>query len=220
MGIRVLIADDHAVLRAGLRLLINAQPDMEVVGEAADGIQTVQVASELHPDVIILDLCMRGQDGVQAIGRLREVDPKARVLVLTMYDDPAYLRSALAAGCAGYVIKRAADVELIGAIRAIVEGRTIVNASLGTEAGGELQKQQAWTSAAGLKSLTPRELEVLRLVAQGYTNHEVADRLSLSVKTVETHRARVMEKLHLETRAELVRYAIDHALLSTPHFTD
>jgi two-component system response regulator NreC len=211
MKIQVLIVDDHAVLRAGLRVLINAQPDMETVGEAVDGLEAVSKARETQPNVILMDLTMPGHGGLTAIANLRSVCPDARVLVLTMHDHSSYFRSVLAAGAVGYVVKTAADTELLTAIRAVSQGRTFVDLSLSRdETQGFLDSKK---SRASMHLLSDREREVLDLVAQGFTNQDVAARLKLSVKSVETYRARLMEKLDLRTRADLVRYALECGLL-------
>lgn len=211
--IRVLLADDHAVLRAGLRALIRAQPDLEVVGEAGDGDGAVQKAIETAPDVVVMDLTMPGGGGMKAIERIRHQCPAARVLVLTMHDAPAYLRSALAAGASGYVVKSAADSELLAAIRTVHRGRVALDPSLAAAVVyGSLPRRTVGGSPAGPLSL--REREVLDLIAQGYTNQQMADQLGLSVKTVETYRSRLVEKLGLRSRAELVRYALDSGLFT------
>ena len=214
--IRVLIADDHAVLRAGLRMLIGSQPDMEVVGEAADGEEAVRQAVETRPDVALMDITMPGIGGIKAVERLRQARPETRVLVLTMHDVPAYLRSVLAAGASGYVVKRAADSELLSAIRGVHRGRTVLDPALATRVvqGGLRKRNAVSPTAKGPSSvLSQREREVLELVAQGFTNQQIADRLGLSVKTVETYRSRLVEKLGLRSRADLVRYALDSGLL-------
>jgi two-component system response regulator NreC len=211
--IRVLVADDHAVLRAGLRLLIGAQADMEVVAEAADGEEAVRKAVESRPDVVLMDLTMPGSGGIRAVERIRQECPSSRVLVLTMLDVPAYLRSALAAGASGYVVKSAADSELLSAIRAVHRGRTVLDPELAASVlQNALGRRPAGGPGAGL--LSPREREVLDLIAQGYTNQQIADRFGLSVKTIETHRSRLVEKLGLRSRAELVRYALDSGLFT------
>lgn len=211
--IRVLIVDDHAVLRAGLRMLMGAQPDLEVVGEAADGEEAVRKIAEMQPDVAIVDITMPGEGGIKTIERIRKESPKTRVLVLTMHEVPAYLRSALAAGASGYVVKSAADYELLSAIRAVHRGRTVLDAALAaTLAQGALGKRATSGQAESASVLSVREREVLELVAQGYTNQQIADRLGLSVKTVETYRARLVDKLGLRSRADLVRYALDSGL--------
>jgi two-component system, NarL family, response regulator NreC len=215
-SIRVLIADDHAVLRAGLRMLIDAQTDMQVVGEAADGPETVSRARDLEPDVVLLDLSMPGPSGSSIIERLVRLDPIPRILVLTMHDDPVYLRSALQAGASGYVVKKAADVELLSAIRVVHRGGAFVNLTRpGEEADGDEARHVPRASpAAGYpKPLSPREVEVLRLLAQGHTNQQTADRLAVSIKTIETYRKRLSDKLGLKSRAELFRFAVEARLL-------
>jgi two-component system response regulator NreC len=210
--IRILVADDHAVLRAGLRMLIGAQPDMEVVAEAADGDEAVRKACQTRPDVVLMDIAMPNSGGIKAIERIRQEAPTSRILVLTMHDAPAYLRSALAVGASGYVVKRAADAELLSAIRSIHRGRTVVDPALAvTLLQGTLGRR---TPGQAGDPLSPREREVLDLVARGYTNQQMADRLGLSVKTVETYRSRLVEKLGLRSRADLVRYALDSGLLT------
>jgi two-component system response regulator NreC len=214
--IRVLIADDHAVVRAGLRMLIGAQPDMEVVGEAADGTEAVQKARAAKADVVVLDLSMPGPRGTQTIERLVRLEPSPRVLVLTMHDDPAYFRSAFLAGATGYVVKSAADVEVLTAIRAIHRGRTFADVTGSPSSARELSATPATRDrAAGgrRKQLSRREAEVLRLLAQGHTHQEIADQLALSIKTVETYRKRLHQKLDLKSRAQLFRFAFESGLL-------
>ena len=184
--IRVLVADDHAVLRAGLKLLINAQSDMAVVGEAADGDSTIRSAQATAPNVVLLDLSMPGTRSTQTIEQLMRVAPSARVLVLTMHDDPAYMQAALRAGASGYIVKKAADIELLTAIRAVHHGRTFVDLTRPGERppGAELGRVSRDSSAGGhTKPLSQRETEVLQLLAQGHTNQQAADRLAVSVKT-------------------------------------
>ena len=216
-SIRVLIADDHAVLRAGLRMLLGAQPDMEVVGEAADGDEAVRKVLETRPDIALIDITMPVTGGVKAIERIRQQCPETRVLVLTMHEVPAYLRSALAAGASGYVVKSAAGSELLSAIRGVHRGRTVLDPALAAVVvQGALGKRTVGSQAGGPGNLlSPREREVLDLVAQGYTNQKIADRLGLSVKTVETYRSRLVEKLGLRSRADLVRYALDSGLFGS-----
>lgn len=212
--IRVLIADDHAVLRAGLKLLINAQSDMEVVGEAADSSEAIKSARAAAPDVVLLDLSMPGARYTQTIEQLAPLAPDTRVLVLTMHDDPAYMRAALQAGASGYIVKKAADVELLTAIRAVYHGRTFVDLSRPSEAprgeGGRLSREAPVPDQP--KPLSQREAEVLRLLAEGHTNQEAADHLGVSVKTIETHRKRLSDKLGLKSRAQLFRYALECGL--------
>ena len=204
----MLIADDHAVLRAGLKLLIDAQPDMEVAGEAADGPETVSRARDLDCDVVLMDLIMPGPSGPSIIEQLARLDPRPRVLVLTGLDDPAYERSAFRAGASGYLVKSAGDVDLLTAIRVVHRGGTFPNLTRpGEEARGHEVRH------VSSRSLSPREAEVLRLLAQGHTNQQAADHLAVSVKTIETHRKRLSHKLGLKTRAELFRFAVEVGLL-------
>jgi two-component system response regulator NreC len=215
--IHVLLADDHVVLRTGLRMLINAQPDMEVVAEASNGEDAARLAREVRPDIVLMDITMPGAGGIEATIRIRRESPAVRVLALTMHDDAAYLRSILAAGAAGYVVKRAADAELLSAIRTTYRGETYLAPSL---AGAMVQealgrKPRKGNAEIPGDTLSEREREVLRLVAQGHTNEEIADRLFISAKTVATYRARLMEKLGLKTRADLVRYALAIGLLTS-----
>jgi len=202
MRTRILLADDHAILRAGLAMLIEAQDDLVVVGEAADGIEAVDKTRKLKPDVVILDLTMPRLSGLEALREIRHDCPDTGVLVLTMHDDPAYGRSLLAAGALGYVTKKAADRELLLAIRTVREGRHFV----------DLSQAEAMLPNPG--PLSQREQQVLTELAQGFTHQEIADRLALSIKTVETYLARLSSKLGLHRRADLVRYALDVGLLS------
>lgn len=213
--IRVLIADDHAVLRSGLTMLLAAQADLAVVGEAGDGNEAVAKTRDLRPDLVLLDLSMPGPSGGEVIRQVLRASPKTRVLVLTMHDDPAYLASAMLAGAAGYVVKKVADTELIQAIRAVHAGRTFVDLTRGSnphprpaEAGGKSLGEVP-------KNLSRREVEVLRLLAQGHSNQQIADLIHVSVKTVETYRTRLSEKLGLKGRAELYRFAVESGVLDT-----
>jgi DNA-binding NarL/FixJ family response regulator len=213
--IRVVVADDHSILRSGLRMLINAEPDMEVVGEAAEGSEVTPVLRETSPDVLLLDITMPAGGGLKALAEVRRLWPQVRVLILTMHEDPAYLRSVLAAGASGYVLKRAVDADLLFAIRAVHRGGTFVDPSLAQN----LLPQT--TAAAGKGSLlSPRERQVLQLVAEGYTNQQVADRIFVSVKSVETYRARIAQKLSLNSRADFVRYALESGLLTSQQVAD
>lgn len=222
MTTRILLADDHAVLRSGLRLLIDSQPDFTVVGEAGDGAETLVKARELKPDLIVLDLNMPGLDGLAALPLLRKENPATRVLILTMHDDASYLQEALRAGASGYVLKRAADAELLMAIHAIMRGETYVHSAMTSKLLQNVMPNTAPASSEDnpWKSLSDREQDVLRLVALGYTNAEIADSLFLSIKTVETYRARGMEKLNLQTRAQLVKSALKHGMFDQSPRTD
>lgn len=213
----VLLVDDHAMLRAGLRLLIGGQHDMAVVGDVGTLREAIDAASKLQPAVIVLDLSMPGGSGVAGVQRMREAAPEARILVLTMHDDPAYVRSAMAMGASGYVVKSAADTELLTAIRAVARGRVFVDIQsegpLESVFGARALKD---VKVAPIDSLSDREREVLTEVAKGYTNQQIADRIGLSVKTVESYRARSMQKLGLKDRADLMRLAAEAGLISGP----
>lgn len=217
---QVLLADDHTILRAGLRLLIDSQPDLTVVGEAGSGDEALQQARQHRPDVILLDLNMPGRDGLATIPALRELLPESRILILTMHDDARYLQDALQAGASGYVLKKAADAELLLAIRAVLKGETYVHSAMTQKLlqtmlpeGAGPAAEDAAALANPWQELSEREYDVLRRVALGYTNAEIGEEMFISVKTVETYRARGMEKLALQTRAQLVRSALEHGIL-------
>ncbi len=216
--IRVVIADDHAVLRAGLRMLINTQPDMIVVAEAGDGLAAVHQATETKPDVVVMDITMPAMGGIQAIEQIRQALPQTQILVLTMHDDTAYLRSALAAGASGYVVKKSADSELISAITAVHRGQMFVDLASSSGAIQQALLKEPSRHGDPKSLLSQREKAVLTLVAEGYTNQQVADRLCLSVKTIETYRMRLAEKLGLRTRADLTRYALEIGLIGPGKF--
>ncbi len=212
MAIEILLADDHGVLRAGLRALLNVEPDLSVVGEAASGDEAIERAAELQPDIVLLDLNMPGPSGIEITRRLREALPETRVLVLTVYEDEGLLREAIDAGASGYIIKRAVESELINAIRAVARGELYIHPSM-TRALLKKPEKHTRAPSGAQESLTPREADVLRLIVRGYTNRQAADELGLSVRTVETHRANLMGKLGLKSRVELVRWAADNDLL-------
>ena len=213
MTIRVLIVDDHAVVRAGLHLLLDAEDDIETVGEAGDARQAIFEARSTKPDVVLMDVVLGDESGIDLTPELLHEQPQARVLVLSMQDDPRYVREAFAAGARGYVLKEAADTELVTAIREIARGGSYVHPALGARMAAA---DAAAADAAEHDPLSDREREVLRLLALGHTNQEIAQMLFISVRTAETHRAHIMQKLRLETRAELVRYALAQGLLSEP----
>jgi two-component system, NarL family, response regulator NreC len=209
--IKIVLVDDHAVVRSGLRLLLDGQADIEVVGEAGNGKDAVFRARALQPDVILLDVVMPGESGIEVLPKLLHESPEAKVLVLSMQDDPSYVREAFAAGASGYVLKEAADEEVVSAVREIAAGGSYVHPALGARMVAADAKERA---AAEADPLSDREREVLRLLALGHTNQEIAEQLYISVRTAESHRAHIMQKLRLATRAELVRYALSHGLLS------
>ena len=212
MSIRVLIVDDHAVVRAGLAMLVNAEEDLEAVGEAGSARDAIFEARSTKPDVVLLDVMMPDQSGIDVIPQLLEERPEAKVLVLSMQDDPRYVREAFEAGASGYVLKEAADAEVVGAIRDVACGGRYVHPELGARL---ISAQTAERRRAEQDPLSDREREVLRLLALGHTNQEIAQELFISVRTAETHRAHIMQKLRLSSRAELVRYALAEGLLES-----
>lgn len=211
--ITVLLADDHAVLRAGLRALINAEPDMRVVAEAGNGEEAVRLAKEHRPDVVVMDISMPVKDGLEATREITAALPQTRVLVLTMHAEEQYLLKVLEAGGSGFVLKRSADTELMEAIRTVHRGEAFLYPSA-TRLLLEAYRQGEHAEEAESNPLSERESEVLRLTAEGYSNSEIGARLYLSPKTVDTYRQRIMEKLGLHHRAELVRYALESGLLT------
>jgi two-component system, NarL family, response regulator NreC len=210
--IGVLVADDHAVVRSGLRMLIDAEDDLETVGEAGTGDEAVRLARSLKPDVVLLDVVMPGKSGIDVMPAVLEVAPETKVLILSMQDDPRYVHEAFSAGASGYVLKEAADSEVVGAIREVAAGNRYVHPTLGARL---VSAEAASRRKAEEDPLSEREREVLRLLALGHTNQEIAKTLYISVRTAETHRAHIMQKLRLSTRAELVRYAISEGLLES-----
>jgi two-component system, NarL family, response regulator NreC len=207
-SITIVLADDHSVVRSGLRMLLEAESDIEVVAEAGDVDEAKRYTLGYKPTVLVLDLNMPGGSSLEAIPKVSETSPDTAVVVLTMQDDPAFAREALQAGARGYVLKHAAGTELVQAIRAAAGGGTWLNPDLGARMAATPDGP-----VGALAELSEREIEVLRLIALGHTNNEIADQLFLSVRTVETHRAHIQQKLGVSTRAELVRYALDHDLI-------
>jgi two-component system response regulator NreC len=210
MTIRVLVVDDHAVVRAGLRRVLDAEADIETVGEAANVERAVFEALEARPDVVLMDVVMPGKTGIEGMPALLQAVPDVKVLMLSMQDDPQYVREAFEAGASGYVLKEAADTDVVDAVRAVAAGERYVHPALGARliaADSEERKR------AESDPLSEREREVLRLLALGHTNQEIAALLYISVRTAETHRAHIMQKLGLSSRAELVRYALDHGVV-------
>jgi DNA-binding NarL/FixJ family response regulator len=210
-SLRVLVVDDHAVVRTGLKLLLAREDEIEVVGEAGNADEALLRAKLLAPDVVLMDVVMPGRSGIEATAALLELMPATKVLMLSMQDDPSYVREAFAVGACGYVLKEAADTELVAAVREVAAGKRYVHPSVGARLAAAEARARA---EAQSDPLSEREHEVLRLLALGHTNQEIAKLLFISVRTAETHRAHIMQKLRLSTRAELVRYALEHGLLA------
>ena len=212
MPIRILIADDHGVLRAGLRAMLNAEPNHKVIAEAADGPTALRLATELDPDVLLLDISMPGMTGIEVTRQLKKTRPETRVLILTLHEDEGLLQQAIQAGASGYIVKRAVETELMCAIQAVHRGdiyiHPIMTRALFKDVSPLLVPEKEQT-----EPLSPREAQVLRHVAEGRTNRQIAEMLHVSVRTVESHRANVMDKLSLSRPAQLVRYAFEHGLV-------
>lgn len=214
--IRIIIADDHAVLRSGLKALLNCSPEFEVIGEVGDGLEALKMVEELTPDVLILDLSMPGMSGVDCLKEIRSRNLSCRVLVLTMYDDEEYIKEVMRAGADGYVLKKSADTELIEGIRKIHAGKRYLNETISQTLIDSLLHSSVSEpdSQNPYVLLSIREREVLRFLAQGHTNSEIAKLLSISAKTVDTYRSRVMSKLNVRKKSELVNYAIHYKLIN------
>ena len=211
--IRVLVVDDHSVVRSGLRRVLDAEPDIETVGEAPTAERAVFEAMEHKPDVVLMDVVMPGRSGIEGTPAVLQAVPETRVLVLSMQDDPRYVREAFEAGASGYVLKEAADTEVVAAVRAVAAGERYVHPALGARlVAAEAEERRR----AEADPLSDREREVLSLLALGHTNQEIAQKLFISVRTAETHRAHIMQKLRLSSRAELVRHALAEGLLDEP----
>ena len=210
--LRVLLADDHAIVREGLKALINVHPDMEVVGEAADGRTACSKTSELHPDVVVMDVSMPDVDGVHATREVRRQSPAVRVLALTVHEERSYLRELMEAGASGYVLKRSAAEDLVHALRVVARGDVYLDPSVAAVVLGKLARTRPQENSENVE-LSARETEVLQLIAQGHSNKEIAGRLDISIKTVETYKARSMEKLGLAGRADIVRFALQKGWL-------
>jgi DNA-binding NarL/FixJ family response regulator len=213
VSIRVLVVDDHAIVRSGLRRVLDAEPDIETVSEAENADRAVFEAMEHKPDIVLMDVVMPGKSGIEGLPALLQAVPSTQVLILSMQDDPRYVREAFEAGASGYVLKEAADTDLITAVRAVAAGERYVHPALGARLlAAEVEERKR----AEADPLSEREREVLRLLALGHTNQEIAKLLYISVRTAETHRAHIMQKLRLSSRAELVRYALAEGLLQEP----
>lgn len=210
--IRIVIADDHAIVRTGLRALLKSEATMELVGEASGGYEAIELVEKTHPDVLVLDVSMPDLDGIAVTKNIKPHFPDLHILILTLHEDEALLKAALKAGAAGYILKRAAETELISAINIILRGDLYVDPSMMRT----LLRDDAAPAAPQPKNaeaLTPREIDVLKLIVQGYTNRQIGEALSISIRTAEGHRANLSDKLGLHSRVELVRYARDHGLI-------
>jgi len=212
--LRVMLADDHGVMRAGLKLLIDSQPEMTVVGEAGDGLQAWEQAQVLQPDILVVDISMPGLSGTEVTTRLKATTPAVKVIALSVHEELSYVRALMEAGAHGYVLKRSAGEVLIEAIRAVVAGGQYLDSSLTPTIAQHLGRRRATSAEIPASSLSEREAEVLRLVAQGYLSKEIASQLGINSKTVDTYRLRAMEKLGLSSRAALVRYALQQGWLA------
>ena len=211
--IRVLIADDHAIVREGIRALLTAAEDIEVVGEAADGAEAIEACRRLRPDLVVMDIAMPGLGGLEATLQIRKELPDVKVLVLTQYEDREYIRRFLKLGVAGYVLKKRAGAELVAAVRAAARGGLVLDPDVAREAMRERDESAASSAADPYDSLTDREKQVLKLVAEGRSNKEVAELLDISVKTAMSHRERIMEKLDLHSRTDLIRFALRQGVI-------
>jgi two-component system response regulator NreC len=212
--VTVLLADDHAVLRSGITLLLNRQDEFMVVGEAPTGLATIALTEELQPDLILLDLNMPGFGGLEAIPTLKQKSPDSKILILTMHDESEYLKQSLKSGASGYILKRAADTELLSAMRSVMSGEVFVHSAMTKSLLEDyLPDSEKGSVEDGWDGLSNREKQVLKLVALGHTSQEMAEQMKLSIKTVDTYRARMMEKMGFKTRAALVRFALQRGLL-------
>lgn len=211
--IRVLIADDHTIVRAGMRLLLGTEPDMQVVGEALNGAEAVSLAESLQPNLILMDIAMPGTNGLEATRQIKARWPQIAILILTMHRTPEYFFEVLKAGASGYVLKAASTTELLDAIRAVARGEVFLYPAVASYLVQDYLHRQDDMDEAGLAPLTPREKEILRLLAEGYSNSEIAERLTLSPSTIHSHQSNLMKKLSLGSRHELIRYARKRGLL-------
>ena len=212
--IRVLIVDDHALVRSGLRLLLNAVDEITVEDEAGTAEEGVRKARLHKPDVVVLDIVMPGQSGLDVVAEIKQAAPKTAILVLSMHDDQSYVREAFACGVGGYLLKEAADSELVTAVHEVAAGGRYLHPLLGARLASVTKAEQRAAERVAAGPLSERERQVLRLLALGYTNSEIAKMLFVSVRTAETHRAHILQKLHLATRSALVRYAVQEGLLT------
>lgn len=214
--IRVVIADDHGTMREGLRLLINSQPDLEVVGEAADGHEAIRLARQLTPDVLLMDISMPGMNGLDATRKVKEQCPDVHVLTLTRHNDDGFLKQLLAAGASGYALKLGSGDDLMRAIRSVSAGGTYIDPGIAGKLVSSAARSTNKPGPTPRADLTDREEEVLRMIAWGHSNKEIASHLNLSVKTIEAHKANAMQKLNMKGRIDIVRYAVLRGWLETP----
>lgn len=212
--IRIVLADDHEIVRSGLKMLIESAPDMKVVGEAADGEQAYELVAREKPDILLMDISMPpGQSGLVACGRITQDHPSTRIIVVTMFAEPEYLYFTLQGGAAGYLLKNSSSEELVSAIRMVQGGGTYIHPKMVESLTRQLFSLSGEGEDVSYKQLTTRELEILQLLAKGHTNKEISEKIYLSIKTVEAHRSKIYAKLGFKTRADLVAYAIRHKLL-------
>lgn len=215
MKIKVLLVDDHPVFRSGLKNILIAENDYYIIGEASTGREAVLLMKEIEPDIIIMDVSMPDMDGIEATREILKLNKKTKILILTMYSDEAYLKAGLAAGASGYVLKRAVDTELVAAIRTVLKGENYIYPTLIPSLyKNKLQKVDEYSEPNEVDLLSQREKEVLKFIALGYTQKEIAESLSVSIKTVETYKTRIMEKTGADKRSMLVRFALKHGILS------
>lgn len=213
MTIRILVVDDHGVLRAGLTTLLNAQPDMEVVGEADNGNDALQLTSETQPDVILMDISMPDMDGIEATKRIKQLNPQARVLILSLHEDSELIKESIRSGARGYILKKALKEDLIRAIHEVMRNEIYLHASLAQQLFKNRDDFVEEEKVSTDETLTPREIDVLRFIASGYTNKQTAEHLQISVRTVEYHRSHITEKLNLHSRVELMQYAEKNGII-------
>ncbi len=212
MAIKVLIADDHAIVRAGLRTLINMEKDLELIGEATGGLEAIEKVHQFSPDVMVLDISMPDMDGIEVTRTLKEEESRCAILILTVHEDDALLREVIRLGAGGYILKHAAESELISAIRSVFQGDLYVHPKM-IRSLLQPERSAPQKDSSAVETITPREIEVLKLIVQGYTNKQVADELGISIRTVEGHRANMTEKLGIRNRVDLLRYARDHHMI-------
>jgi two-component system response regulator NreC len=213
MKIRILLADDHTILREGIRSLIESEPDMSVIGEANDGHTAVKLASQLKPDIILMDLAMPLLNGLEATRQIKKQNPQAKILILTMHENEEYIRQVLVAGAMGYILKDAAARELLGAIRSVYKGEVVLSPAITRLVVSDYLRWGDISPTEPSDGLTDREREILQLIAEGYTNKQIAQILSISIKTVQAHRLNLMKKLDLHDRGELIKYAIQKKII-------